>query len=298
MSKFENKTIVVTGPTGIVGVPIVRQLAENNKVIALARFSDPLVRTEFEALGVECHTIDFVQPDLSAVPREVDYVVNLAVAKTSKWNVDLAANAEAAGHMMSHFRGAEAVLHCSTGAVYRPSPEPFVEESPHGDHHKDMFETYSISKIAAESVVRFAAREFDLPTTIARLNVPYSATNGWPFFHLMMMRAGMAIPIHSDGSQYNLIHADDMVADLPALLGMASTDAPAINWASPGVVATVDWCRELAELTGAPAPEFEETSTTVPSTVMDTSKMEALRPDRLVDWREGMRQVAEANPAT
>jgi len=30
--------------------------------------------------------------------------------------------------------------------------------------------TYSISKICAEAVVRFAAREFNLPTIICRLN--------------------------------------------------------------------------------------------------------------------------------
>lgn len=196
---------------------------------------------------------------------------------------------------MSHFRGAGAVLHCSTGAVYRPSAEPFAEDSRLGDHHKDLFETYSISKIAAESVVRFAAREFDLPVTIARLNVPYSDANGWPYLHLQMMRAGMEIPVHPDGARFNLVHVDDIVADLPVLLGAASVDAKVINWASPGVVSTEEWCGLLAELDGCDAPRFVETTRTVPSTVMDTTEIEHLRPERLVEWPDGIRRVVEAS---
>lgn len=294
---LENKTIAVTGPTGIVGVPIVQQLAAKNRVIALARFSDEGVRSTFESWGVECHAVDFSDPDFSAVPSEVDAVLNLAVAKTQDWRTDLAANAEAAGHVMSHFRGAGAVLHCSTGAVYRPTGEPFKEDSAFGDHHKDLYQTYSISKIAAESVVRFAAREFDLPVTIARLNVPYSDSNGWPYFHLQMMRAGMEIPVHPDGARYNLIHADDMVADVPVLLDNATVEATVVNWASPEVVSTEEWCNHLAELSGCPAPKWNETTETVPSTILDTTQIEALRPDRLVDWQAGMRSIVEANAA-
>ena len=65
---------------------------------------------------------------------------------------------------------------------------------------------YSISKIAAETVARFAARQWNIPTTIARLNVPYGNNGGWPWFHLMMMKAGAPIPVHSDRpAVYNLL---------------------------------------------------------------------------------------------
>ena len=39
-------------------------------------------------------------------------------------------------------------------------------------------------KIAAEAAVRTAARLFDVPTVIARLNTPYGETGGWPYYHL------------------------------------------------------------------------------------------------------------------
>ena len=44
-------------------------------------------------------------------------------------------------------------------------------------------ETYSIAKIAAEAVARYGARRFELPTTIARLTVPYGDNGGWPAIH-------------------------------------------------------------------------------------------------------------------
>ena len=45
---------------------------------------------------------------------------------------------------------------------------------------------------------------------------------GIPLFHLLMMRAGMAIDVNPDGARYNFIHDEDIVADLPVLLDQAS----------------------------------------------------------------------------
>ena len=46
-----------------------------------------------------------------------------------------------------------------------------------------------------------------LPTTIARLCVPYGDNGGWPWYHLLMMKNGVPIPVHTDGpSQYTLLH--------------------------------------------------------------------------------------------
>lgn len=293
-----DKTIVVTGPTGMVGPPLCKSLAADNRVIALARFSDADARSDLEAGGVECIAVDFVDADFSAVPRGVDVVVNLAVIKTGDWKTDLAVCSEATGHLMSHFRGAEAFLHCSSGAVYQPNGgQPFTEDSPHGNHHAHMMPTYSIAKIAGESVARFGAREFALPTVIARLNVPYGDTAGWPLFHLLMMRAGMDIEVHTDGARYNLIHDEDIAADLPVLLDQASVPAATLNWASPGLVSIAEWCEFMAELDDCDPPNIVAADTAIPSTVMDTSRIEALRPHRLVSWQDGIRRLVENHPA-
>lgn len=295
--ELTDKRIVVTGPTGIVGSPMAKALAADNHVIGLARFSDPAAKAELEAAGVECHSVNFVDPDLSAVPADVDVVINLAVTKIGKWSKDLAGNAEAAGHLMSHFRTAAVFFHCSSGSTYKPNGgEPFFEDSPHGDHHEHMMPTYSISKIASESVVRFGAREFDLPTVIARLNVPYGDTGGWPWFHLMMIRAGMDIEVHPDGARYNFIHDEDIVADLPVLLDQASIPATTINWASPELVSVEEWCTLMAELDGIDPPTFVEADTAIPSTNMDVSKLMELRPERLVTWRDGIARLVANTP--
>ncbi len=296
--ELTDKTIVVTGPTGMVGPPLCKSLAADNRVIALARFSDADARADLEAGGVECIAVDFVTADFSAVPRDVDVVVNLAVIKTGDWKTDLAVCSEATGHLMSHFRDAEAFLHCSSGAVYQPNGgQPFTEDSPHGNHHAHMMPTYSICKIAGESVARFGAQEFGLPTVIARLNVPYGDTTGWPFFHLLMMRAGMDIEVHTDGARYNLIHDEDIAADLPVLLDQASVPATTLNWASPGLVSVAEWCAFMAEVDGCDPPKIVEADTAIPSTVMDTSRIEALRPGRLVGWQDGIRRLVENHPA-
>lgn len=119
---------------------------------------------------------------------------------------------------MSHCRDARAFLHCSSAAVYNPpDDEPRTESAALGDSHKHLFATYSISKIAGEVVARTMARVLELPTVIARLNVPYGDNGGWPFYQMEMLLAGVPIPVPPGGpAQYNPIHEDDVIAtDLP-----------------------------------------------------------------------------------
>ena len=79
--------------------------------------------------------------------------------------------------------------------------------------------------VAAEAVARTYARTLNLPTIITRLNVPYGDNGGWPWFHLLMLSGGMAIPVPPDGGAYHLIHEDDIVRTLPALLDAAAVPA-------------------------------------------------------------------------
>ena len=113
---------LVTGATGQVGLPVTIALAgtADNDVVAVARFRDPAKREELEARGVTCVAADLATGTLDDVPDDVDYVCNLAVVKSNRWDVDLAGNAEAAGLLMAHCRTARAFLHCSSTGVYEP----------------------------------------------------------------------------------------------------------------------------------------------------------------------------------
>src|SRR3978361_819229 len=166
--------VLITGPTGQVAAPIALALAPDNEGWGIARFSAAVGRTVLAAAGMRFETVNLAAGDFTGLPTDFDYVLNLAVAKSGKWDKDLAANAESVGLLMAHCRDAKAFLHCSSAAVYDPpEDEPRNERTALGDNHKPMLPTYSISKIAGEVVARSMARVLDLPTTIARLNVPY-----------------------------------------------------------------------------------------------------------------------------
>ncbi len=172
-----------------------------------------------------------------------------------------------------------------------------VETDPLGDNHRAMMPTYSIAKIAAESMARFVAREWNIPTTIARFSVPYGDNGGWPWFHLMMMKGGVPIPVHEDQPNvYNLIHEDDYIAQVPGLVEIASVPATVVNWASDEQTSIEEWCAYLSDLTGLEA-KLAPTLNTLESLPLDTTKLQERVGACRVTWKDGIRRLVEArNP--
>ena len=292
--------ILVTGPAGQVALPLVRALAAANEVIGIARFRDPAVRAELEGLGVTCIPVDLARGEFDDVPDDVDYVLNLAVVKSNRWDVDLRGNAEAAGLLMAHCARARAFLHCSSTGVYQPAgAHRLVETDPLGDNHRPMMETYSIAKIAAEAVVRTEARQLGLPTTIARLNVPYGDNGGWPAFHLECILAGAPIPVHPDRPNlFNPIHETDILATLPALLAAASVPATIVNWGGDQQVALEEWVAELGRLVGR-EPVLDVTEATIGGVTTDNQRRLELTGPTTTDWHDGLASmVAALHPET
>ena len=294
-STLSGARILVTGPTGQVALPLTLALAPDNDVIGIARFRDAAARAELEAAGVTCIETNLAAGDFDAVPDDVDYVLNLAVVKSNRWNVDLAANAEATGLLMARCRNAKAWLQCSSTGVYQPAGlHPLLETDSLGDNHRPIMETYSISKIAAETVARLGARLWELPVTVARLNVPYGDNGGWPAFHLAMIEAGRPVPVHPDRpNRFNPIHETDIIRMIPRLLEIASVPATTVNWGGSEAVDLEEWCTLLGELTGNDVA-FVETEQTIGSVVIDTTKMHELVGATEIDWRDGMHRMVEA----
>jgi nucleoside-diphosphate-sugar epimerase len=295
---LEGRKILITGPTSQVAFPLARSLAEKNEVHGMARFRRAEDRERVEAVGVHPLSVDLARDSLEGVPRDFDYVLNFAVVKSGDFSYDLAANAEGAGRLISHCREAEAFLHCSSGAVYQYAGQrPLKESDPLGDTHRALLPTYSISKIAAETVVRFAAREWRLPTVIARMSVPYGEAGGWPWIHLMMMKAGQPIAVHPEGpSLYNPIHEEDYIAQVPRLLGIAAVPATTVNWGGSEAVALEEWCAYLGELTGL-EPRFQASPHAFGSLALDLTRLHEQVGRTRVRWRDGIRRMVEArNP--
>lgn len=290
---------LITGVTGQVAAGVATRLAQDHDVIGVARFSDPSARTALEDVGVRCVATDLTGTDLSAVPTGVDVLANFAVLKTQRWSRDLRGNARSVGLLMAHVRPG-AVLHCSSTGVYRPAGSTVLDEDAAlGDNHAAIMPTYSITKIAAEEVVRTMAEHLAIPTTIARLNVPYGvgpdgSARGWPAFHLAMMAAGAPIPVHPDRPNlFNPIDLRDVVATVPCLIEAATREVTTVNWAGTEQVALEQWCEYLAERTGLRA-RFEETDATIGGVTVDTSRMASICGPTSVRWRDGFDDLAEA----
>jgi nucleoside-diphosphate-sugar epimerase len=296
----KNARIVITGATGQVGLPITRALAQDNTVFALGRFQKTEEVAKIEALGARAVRADLASGAFDGVPTDADYVLNFAVVRSNApdFDGDLAMNAEGAGLLFAHCRPKRAFLHCSSAAVYQwKNGEPVREGDPLGDHHRVMMPTYSLCKIAAEAVVRFCARQWNVPTTIARLGVPYGNNGGWPWYHLMMMKAGVPIPVHPSGpNRFPLFHENDSVRTLDALFEMARAPAAIVNWAGSEDTCIEEWCAELARLTGLTA-KLDRTEKALAPLPLDVRKLEAAAGPSRVAWRDGLRRMLEArNP--
>jgi nucleoside-diphosphate-sugar epimerase len=297
-------TYVITGVTGQVAETVATTLAGEHDVIGLARFTDGPARERLEAAGVSCVPTDLLEATFEGVPTSgVDAVLNFAVTKSQRWNLDLQANAQAAGLLMGHVRPA-AFLHCSSTGVYDPAGAAVLDErAPLGDNHRPIMPTYSISKIAAEQVVATMCRHLGIPTTIARLNVPYGVgpdgtARGWPAFHIAMMEAGMPIPVDADRPNlFNPIELSDIAATVPALVAAATVPATTVNWAGVQQVSLEEWCEFLADRLGLDV-SFEVTEATIGGVTVDTSAMIEICGPTSVDWRDGFAALADAYRAT
>jgi nucleoside-diphosphate-sugar epimerase len=296
------RRIIVTGVTGQVAETVATSLAADHEVVGAARFSDADARARLEAAGVRCVTVDLAGADFDDLPTGVDAVLNFAVIKTQRWDLDLRANAEGAGLLMAHVRPA-AFLHCSSTGVYEPAGSTILDESsPLGDNHRPIMPTYSIAKIAAEEVVRTMCRHLEVPSTIARLNVPYGvgpdgSPRGWPAFHLAMMEAGMPIPVDVDRPNlFNPIDLDDIAAMVPALVEAATVPATITNWAGIDQVSLEEWCGFLADRCGLEVA-FEETAATIGGVTVDTTRMVSICGPTRVGWKDGFSRLADAHVA-
>jgi UDP-glucuronate 4-epimerase len=294
MLQLTGNRILIAGVTGKVALPVARALSRDNEVWGAARFGDPMARSELESLGVRCVPLDMIDGSFEECPADVDFVLNFSVVKTKDWQRDLAGNVGGLGRLMARTASATAFLHCSSTAVYQPDGHRrFAETDGLGDNHRPLagMHTYSISKIAAEAMASFSAQQLGLPTTIARLNVPYGAPGFWPAHHVAALLADEPINVHTNApSEFNPIHLDDIVAMIPALLKAASVPATIVNWAGNETVSIEEWCAYLGELVGK-QPILRPTDDTIESVACDVTLMQQLIGATSVSWREGMRRM-------
>ena len=86
---MQGQKILVTGPAGHLTAPLVRELAPDNDVWGMARFSDPTTRQELESLGVTCVKKELATDRFDDLPDDFDYVFHagamVAMARRRTW---------------------------------------------------------------------------------------------------------------------------------------------------------------------------------------------------------------------
>jgi nucleoside-diphosphate-sugar epimerase len=294
-----NEKILVTGATGQVAAPLCAALSSGNEVWATARFGDEEARQRLDALGVTTVRCDLGAGDLAEVPRDCTVVLHfgafLGNVAGATFDEALRINAEGTGFLIEHCRRAKSVLVASTASVYRPNPSIdhlYSETDPIGEVRLPHSPTYSLSKIAQESVARYCARAYDVPVVIARLNSVYGSNGGLPAYHLDWMIQHQPIPVRSDPCYYSPIHEDDLAAQLGAIIDLASTPATVVNWAGDEVVSPQQWCPLMGDLAGVePRFELEPVEGAQISTAQDITLRRAHTGPCSVDWRTGMSRL-------
>ena len=293
MTPLSGRRVLITGASGLVAFPVAVELAKNNEVFAVARFSDPRQKATLQQAGAIPIAFDLANPDLSLLPESVDVVINYGVLPPTHKDA-YEVNAGAAGRLARRYRHCEAFVHGSTGSLYEYQGErPLREDDPYGLH--SSAENYAASKIAAEFLLRHLSQDYGMPTTIVRIFSFYGPRGGGVTQRVDQVAKGLPVAVYPGvRNLHTPMYQDDYVEKTIAAASIARAPAEIINLGGTDVVTTEEYCEIAGELLGK-KPVFEETSRAWPICA-DTTKMVNLLGPCRVSVREGIRRIIQAGP--
>lgn len=255
--RIEGARVLVTGASGLVGMPLALDLVRRNEVVGLARFTDPGSRKVLDAAGVATLRADVAAVGPGDLP-EVDYVVHAgAVLPSTGSERDRATtfevNVQATGRLLRAYPDVRGFLYCGSGSCYAyQGRRPLREDDPYGLHNR--IETYAASKIAAESLVTFLSREQSTPVTIVRIFTMYGPTSGTVTKRVDMVREGREVPVYPDGPNHQCpLFVDDAVRLLQRALVVADVPPTVVNLAGSETTSVQEYCTLAAQLLGTEA---------------------------------------------
>jgi UDP-glucuronate 4-epimerase len=290
---LDTEKILITGATGKIAFPIARALAQRNEVWGAARLRNPADRDKLTAAGITPVALDMSTGDLSAVPDDFTYVFHAAVdVGSGEWEQCVDTNAQKSGDLLYHCRAAKGFVFCSTGSVYGyQGQRPLRESDPPG---VPLRANYSFSKIAAEAVCSWVAKQYDIPLTIIRICSTYGPEGGAPADRLNMMLAHQPIRLYPDKpNNYNPIYEDDYVELGIRAMEVAATPPIVVNWAGSETVSVEDYCAYMGRLVGV-EPVFTYTADAHTPLWPDVTYMHEILGRTKVGWRDGLRRMIAA----
>lgn len=290
MSGLSGKRVLVTGASGLVAFPVAAELAKDNEVFALARWSDPAQQRLMEETGAKAVKFDLADKDLSSLP-DVDVVINYAVLPPNFGNMAYDVNTGATGRLARRYRDAEAFVHGSTGSLYEYQGErPLTEDDPYGLHSAG--ENYAASKIGAEYLIKHLSEDYQLPVTIIRIFSFYGPRGGGVTQRIDQVAAGQPVTVYPGvRNVHTPLYEDDYVEKTIQCAGVAKVGAEIVNVGGTEAVTTQEYCEIAGEILGK-KPIFVENGRSWPIWA-DTTKMVGLMGPNKVSVREGIRRTLE-----
>jgi nucleoside-diphosphate-sugar epimerase len=294
MKQLSGRRVLVTGASGVVAFPVAVELAKNNEVFAVARFSDPEQRRLLERAGARPIAFDLADPDLTALPESVDIVINYAVLPPTHRNA-YQLNAGTTGRLARRYRDCEAFVHGSTGSLYQYQGErPLREDDPYGLH--SSAENYAASKIAAEFLLSHLSEDYGLPVVIVRIFSFYGPRGGGVTQRIDQIIRGEPVSVYPGVRNIHTpLYEDDYVEKTIAATNLAKVGPEVINVGGTEPVTTQEYCQMAGEVLGQ-EPVFAETSKAWPIWADTTKMVELLGPNK-VSVREGVRRTIESAAA-
>ena len=289
---MKGKNVLVTGASGLVAFPVAAQLAKDNKVYALARWSDPAQKRLMEQAGAQAVTFDLANPDLVALPADVDVVINYAVLPPNFRNMAYDVNTGATGRLARKYRDIEAFVHGSTGSLYEYQGErPLTEDDPYGLHSAG--ENYAASKIGAEYLIKHLSEDYQLPVTIVRIFSFYGPRGGGVTQRVDQVAAGKPVSVYPGvRNVHTPLYEDDYVEKTIAGRRHRQGRRRDGQRRRVGSCTTQEYCIMAGEICGK-EPIFVENGKSWPIWA-DITKMEKLLGPSKVSVREGVRRVLES----
>jgi hypothetical protein len=288
--------LIILGAGGKMGpslARLARRAADRTKVekkiIAVARFTNEIVRSRLASEGIEIVTCDLLEPGaLSGLPDAAN-VVYMAARKfgtTGSEYLSWAINTYLPGLVAERYRNSRIVTF-STGNVYplRLVQQGGAVESTSVDPQGE----YAQSALGRERMFEYGSNRWGTLVTILRLNYAVELRYG------VLVDVGRAVfeqrPIDLRMGLVNVIWQGD--ANSVCLRSLAHCQSPplVLNLTGPETLSVRHIAREFGQHLGIePIFEFEEGSTAL---VSDASRMQrlfgypAVSPGEMIQWISG-----------
>ena len=189
---------------------------------------------------------------------------------------------------MVHCAKVKTFVHCSTGGVYAHATSPRKESDPYGM----PIPAYSLSKIAAEQLVRFVAEQWQIPTVILRIGAVYGYDATGPAVRLDRMVRGKEVWVNpTEPRGASVMWQGDAVRLAIKAFDVGQVPPLTVNFCGDEAVSIEEYCTYVGGLLGI-APRFKYTDGTYPAGQMDTTLMHEVLGYCETSWQEGFRLLA------